>query len=90
MPIPDTESVWQNMQRSETFTFAGAGSDDLFYNCRASAHIFPLTDRGRCVVSAYSLQKEGELFNPESLIVEVKPTPLNHFHTVSLLQLQTD
>lgn len=43
MPIPDTGSVWQNMQRSETFTFAGAGSDDLFYNCRASAHIFLIT-----------------------------------------------
>lgn len=38
----------------------------------------------------YTLNKEGELFHTESLIVEVKPIPLKHFHTVSLLQLQID
>lgn len=43
MPIPDAESILQNIQRFETFTFAGAGSDNLFYNCRASAHIFLIT-----------------------------------------------
>lgn len=45
LPAPVTASVWQNIQRPETFTFAGAGTGDVFYNCRASADIVFITFR---------------------------------------------
>lgn len=44
--------------------------------------IVQVEERGRAFLSRKKKKS--------SLIVEVKPTPLKHFHTVSLLQLQID